>query len=219
MASFLHFLVSVPVHQVAEAHLIHLKAILYDSSKGRYGRDIAATLRDAARCSAASVMLGKSLELRHTIRLIHELDTEIEDIEAAIQSVMDEIRSPIITIPDMGIRMGAIILVKKAISLSSTRQMKSSRLPEYHLPLTNLGALRYLESIRTWKSEIPTICDTLLTTPQSMSVIGTRALPFTLLRSGNEGKHYNVALSRAAKKLVRLIYAMETSQQPYRNAA
>ena len=112
MASFLHFLVSVPVHQVAEAHLIHLKAILYDSSKGRYGRDIAATLRDAARCSAASVMLAKSLELRHTIRLIHELDTEIEDIEAAIQSVMDEIRSPIITIPDMGVRMGAIILAK-----------------------------------------------------------------------------------------------------------
>mgnify|MGYP004494515825 FL=1 len=112
MASFLHFLVSVPVHQVAEAHLIHLKAILYDSSKGRYGRDIAATLRDAARCSAASVMLAKSLELQHTIRLIHELDTEIEDIEAAIQSVMDEIRSPIITIPDMGVRMGAVILAK-----------------------------------------------------------------------------------------------------------
>ena len=30
-----------------------------------------------------------------------------------------------------------------------------------------------------------------------------------------EGKHYNVALSHAAKKLVRLIFAMEKSRQPY----
>ncbi len=34
-----------------------------------------------------------------------------------------------------------------------------------------------------------------------------------------EGKHYNVAISHAAKKLVRLIYAMEKSAQPYRRAA
>ena len=35
-------------------------------------------------------MPAKSLELQHTIRLIRELDAEIEDIEAAIQSMMDE---------------------------------------------------------------------------------------------------------------------------------
>ena len=34
-----------------------------------------------------------------------------------------------------------------------------------------------------------------------------------------EGKHYNVAISHAAKKLVRLIYAMERSGQSYRPAA
>ncbi|MCI7133982.1 MAG: IS110 family transposase, partial [Clostridiales bacterium] len=31
--------------------------------------------------------------------------------------------------------------------------------------------------------------------------------------------HYNVAISHAAKKLVRLIYAMEKSKQSYRTAA
>lgn len=39
-------------------------------------------------------MPAKSLELQHTIRLIRELDAEIEDIEAAIQSMMEEIHSP-----------------------------------------------------------------------------------------------------------------------------
>lgn len=31
----------------------------------------------------------------------------------------------------------------------------------------------------------------------------------------SEGKHYNVALSHATKKLVRLIFAMEKSRQAY----
>jgi hypothetical protein len=34
-----------------------------------------------------------------------------------------------------------------------------------------------------------------------------------------EGKHYNVAISHAAKKLVRVIYQLEKSRQPYIKAA
>ena len=40
-----------------------------------------------------------------------------------------------------------------------------------------------------------------------------------LAKKRAEGKHYNVAVSHAAKKLVRLIYAMERSRQPYRLTA
>ena len=36
-----------------------------------------------------------------------------------------------------------------------------------------------------------------------------------LAKKRAEGKHYNVALSHAAKKLVRLIFAMEKSRRPY----
>ena len=36
-----------------------------------------------------------------------------------------------------------------------------------------------------------------------------------LAKKRTEGKHYNVALSHAEKKLVRLIYAMEKSGLPY----
>ena len=37
-----------------------------------------------------------------------------------------------------------------------------------------------------------------------------------LAKKRTEGKHYNVAISHAAKKLVRLIYALEKSGEPYR---
>ena len=40
-----------------------------------------------------------------------------------------------------------------------------------------------------------------------------------LAKKRAEGKHYNVALSHAAKKLVRLICAMEKSGLPYQPAA
>ena len=39
-----------------------------------------------------------------------------------------------------------------------------------------------------------------------------------LARKRAEGKHYNVAISHAAKKLVRLIYAMQRSGRPYQPA-
>ena len=98
--------------QIAGAHLTRLKNLLSDASRGRYGRDIAIEIRDTARNSIGSPMPAKSLELQHTIRLIRELDAEIEEIEAAIQAIMDEIHSPITTIPGIGYRMAAMILAE-----------------------------------------------------------------------------------------------------------
>ena len=75
--------------QIAGAHLTHFKTILSEASKGRYNRDKAIEIRDAARMSIGSVMPAKSLELQHTIRLIHELDKEIQEIEAQIRAMME----------------------------------------------------------------------------------------------------------------------------------
>ena len=67
-----------------EAMLV-LPAVVADLSL-RPGMDIP----DAARASleaAAGSASAKERAVRHTIRLIRELDAEIEDIEAAIQSM------------------------------------------------------------------------------------------------------------------------------------
>lgn len=98
--------------QIAAAHLTRLKALLESSSKGRYKRDMALEIRDAARNSIGSRMPAKSLELQHTICLIRELNAEITEIEEQIQSIMDELHSPITTIPGLGFRMAAMILAE-----------------------------------------------------------------------------------------------------------
>ena len=75
--------------QISEIHLTKLTNLLVTASKGRYGKDKAIQIRDAARTSIGSVMPAKSLELKHTIKLIRELTSEIDEIEVSIQKIMD----------------------------------------------------------------------------------------------------------------------------------
>ena len=113
MASVYAMLAEFPsARQIADAHLTHFKAVLTDASRGRYDRDKAVEIREAARRSVGSAMPAKSLELQHTIRLIRELNKEIDEIEAAIKAIIDEMAPPILTIPGISYRMGAMILAE-----------------------------------------------------------------------------------------------------------
>ena len=53
---------------IASSNLTHLKALLADASKGRYGREKAIEIRETAKSSIGSLMPAKSMELRQTIR-------------------------------------------------------------------------------------------------------------------------------------------------------
>ena len=203
--------------QVAAAHLTRLKALLETASKGRYKRDMALEIREVARNSIASPLPAKSLELQHTIRLIRELDNEIAEIEEQIQSIMDELHSPITTIPGLGFRMAAMILAEVgdftrfdspdkllAYAGMSPSTYQSGQLKNCYPHMEKRGSryLRYAlynatKYVCHWD---PTFAD-------------------YLAKKRAEGKHYNIAISHAAKKLVRLIFAMEKSRQPYCSAA
>lgn len=80
------------VHQIAEAHLTHLKTLLEDASKGRFDRKKAIEILDAARNSIGSRMPAKSLELKHTIQLIRLLYQETDEIEHDIDTKQSENR-------------------------------------------------------------------------------------------------------------------------------
>ena len=113
MASVYALLSEFPsAKQIDSAHLTCLTNLLYEASKGHYERKNALEIRDAARNSIGSFMPAKSLEVKHTIRLIGELDAETDEIEKEINSIMDTVHSPITTIPRIGNRMGAMILAE-----------------------------------------------------------------------------------------------------------
>ena len=199
---------------VASAHLTRLSNLLSESSKGKYGKDTAVMFREVARSSIGSLMPAKSLELKHTIKLIHELTIEIDEIETAIKRIMDEeIQSPILTIPGISYRMGAMIIAEigdfsrfdsadkiLAYAGMSPSTYQSGQLDNCYSHMEKRGSryLRYAlynaaKYVCHWNESF--------------------AVYFEKKRS--EGKHYNVALSHAVKKLVRLIFAMEKSGRAY----
>ena len=203
--------------QISAAHLTRLKTLLETTSKGRYKRDMALEIRDAARNSIGSRMPAKSLELQHTIRLIRELDNEIAEIEEQIQTIMDELRSPITTIPGLGFRMAAMILAEVgdftrfdspdkllAYAGMSPSTYQSGQLKNCYPHMEKRGS-RYLRYALYNATKYVCHWD-----PTFAAYLSKKRA---------EGKHYNIALSHATKKLVRLIFAMEKSMQPYCPAA
>ena len=203
---------------VANAHLTRLSNLLSESSKGRYGKDTAVMFRDAARSSIGSYMPAKSLELKHTIKLIRELTVEIDEIEAAIKRIMDEeIQSPILTIPGISYRMGAMIVAEigdfnrfdspdkiLAYAGMSPSTYQSGQLDNCYAHMEKRGS-RYLRYALYNATKYVCHWD--------------KSFGTYLAKKRAEGKHYNVALSHATKKLVRTIYAMEKSGKAYLPAA
>ena len=214
MASVYAMLAELPgANQIASCHLTHLTSLLSAASKGRYDRSKAVALRDAARRSIGSVMPAKSLELQHTIRLIRELDAEINEIEASLKQMMDEIASPILTIPGISYRMGAMILAEigdfsrfaspdKLLAYAglSPSTYQSGKLDNAYAHMEKRGS-RYLRYALYNATKYVCIWDNSFAT--------------YLAKKRAEGKHYNVAISHAAKKLVRLIFALQRSGKPY----
>ena len=214
MASVYALLSEFPgAKQVANVHLTRLTNLLKKAPKCRYGKETAITFRDAARTSIGSNMPAKSLELKHTIKLIRELTSEIDEIENEIKIIMDEIHSPILSIPGINYRMGAMIIAEigdfnrfdspdKILAYAgfSPSTYQSGQLDGAYSHMEKRGSryLRYAlynaaKYVCHWDSTFAEY----------------------LARKRAEGKHYNVAISHAIKKLVRVIYHLEKTNQQY----
>ena len=218
MASVYAMLSEFPgAKQGADAHLTRLTNLLSESSKGRYGKETAIAFRNAARTSIGSNMPAKSLELKHTIKLIRELTSDIDEIEHEIKLIMDEINSPILSIPGINYRMGAMIIAE----IGDFNRFDS---PDKILAYAGLSPSTYQSG-------------QLDGAYSHMEKRGSRYLRYALYNAAKyvchwdptfaeylakkraEGKHYNVSISHAVKKLVRVIYHLEKTNQQYIKAA
>lgn len=220
MASVYALLSELPgAQQIAAAHLTHLKTLLDDASKGRYGRDEAVKIREAARRSIGSKMPAKSLELRHTIQLIRELDNEIDEAEAAIEEIMSSVRSPITTIPGIGLRMGAMILAEVGDFASFDSPDKILAYAGLSPSTYESGKLKATGAYAHMEKRGSRYLRYAIFNATKYVCLWDPTFAAYLAKKRAEGKHYNVAISHAAKKLVRVIYALQKSGQAYRTTA
>lgn len=202
---------------IASTHLTRLTKLLSKASKGHYNRETAIKIREAAKNSIGSNMPAKSLELKHTIKLIRALTIDIREIEAEISKMMDKIASPITTIPGIGNNMGAMIISEigdfsrfsspdKILAYAgySPSTYQSGKLDNCYAHMEKRGShyLRYALFQATQR-----VCH--LDSTFSAYLAKKRA----------EGKHYYVAISHAVKKLVRVIFHLEKTKQAFLKAS
>ena len=201
---------------VANAHLTKLTNLLSSSSSGHYKKEKAIQIRNASVSSVGCIMPAKSLELKHTVALIRVLSEEIEEIETEIKKLMDELHSPITSIPGISYRMAAMILSEigdfsnfdspdKILAFAglSPSTYQSGKLDNAYSHMEKRGS-RYLRYA--------------LYTATSYVCVWDKSFAVYLHKKISEGKHYYVAISHAIKKLVRLIYALQTTGQTYFSA-
>ena len=198
---------------IADAHLTRLTNILSANSKGKYGKDKAEEIRELAKQSIGLESRAMGFELKQAIRLVQNLQMEIGELEAEIKTVMLEIDTPILTIPGVGFILGAIILAE----IGNIENFDS---PSKLLKFAGLEPSVY-ESGKFKATDTP------------MVKRGSKYLRWALLQAArlvayrdatfgaysakkrSEGKHFFVAMSHVAKKLVRVVFHLLHSGEPF----
>ena len=198
---------------VAKSQFHSLLNLLQSSSRGKIGSDKAKEIRNLAHKSVGVYVCAKVLELRHTIKLIQILDDEIAEIEENIESHMQEIHSFIESIPGISFRLAAVIEAE----IGDFRRFSS---PDKILAFAGLSPTTYQSGKFTSQNAVMEKrgsrylrCALFL----AAHLVGRFSKTFAayLKKKRDEGKHYFVALSHVAKKLVRVIFHLHQTGESF----
>ena len=182
-------------------------------SRGKYSYDDAIYLKKIASSSIAIDNPSICIQIIYLINQIDLLDKQILSIDTGIKKIMDEINSPILTIPGISYTLGAMILseigdihkfsnptkllayagldpsVKQSGNFNATNT-KISKRGSKHLRY----AIRMAASIIIWNND-------------------TFHIYYTSKCS--KGKSYSNAIGHVCNKLVRVIFKILTENIPF----
>lgn len=205
--SVYHLLLELPNPQaIAHCRIDRLTNILSEGSHGKYGRDKALAIRQAAAESIGSNSPSMAFELQQTILLIQHIQVELDLLDRRIEAAVEAVQTPLLTIPGIGHTLAGIILAEigaierfqtpaqlLAFAGMEPSTFQSGKFNANQTPMVKRGST-YLR----WA------------VLQAARLVAMRDRTFHdyLLKKRQEGKHFNVALSHVGKKLVRVIFHM-----------
>lgn len=185
-------------------HLTRFANLLSNYSHGKYHKNKAIEIRELARNSIGSNRPALAFELQQVIRTILFLQDEIDLLDKHIKKVVQEINSPIMSIPGVSYTLAAIILAEigdislfdspaKLLAFAGLEPStyQSGKFTASHATMVKRGS-KYLR----WAII------------NAVRLVCMRDPTFQAYRNRkiSEGKHFFVALSHSAKKLVRVIF-------------
>ena len=199
--------------KLSAAKKMAVAKILSEASRHRLGEEKAAMLIDLAKNSVGCHSETKALEMQYYLDQIELNTAYIRRYEAAIREIMNEIDSPITTIPGIGLVLGAMILAE----LGDVTRFAT---PEKVLAFAGLDPSIYQSGKYTpasgtmVKRGSPQLRWALLMAARS-TIVHNPNIAIYYQKKLSEGKHYNVICSHIAKKLVRILYSLLKKNTPY----
>ena len=190
-----------------------LAKLLEKASRGRFGIDKARDLICLARSSVGTYSFADELSLQLTLEEIEFFDNQIDRLEEAMENILNEIGSPILSIPGIGTVLGAMIVSE----------------------IGNIERFSNPNKLLAFAGLEPSVYQSGKFNPSSGSMVkrgspylrwalmqAARLAPFYsqtfsdyLSKKQSEGKHFNVASSHVAKKLVRVIFSLTKSNTSF----
>lgn len=191
---------------LAACNLDTLTELLRTASRSRFGREKAEVLRKLAKESIGTFSDSAVFQLRLLLKRIELLNTQIEMYDDEIRRLMDQLDSPILSLPGIGYTLGAMIL-------SEIGDIKRFSSPAKLLAFAGLEPSVYQSgkfnpaSGKMVKRGSPFLRWALL---QAATYAPAFSITFAAYydKKRLEGKSPSVAHSHVAKKLVRVIFAL-----------
>ena len=199
------------IKDIANANIVRLTNVLKDNSHGKYGREKAVQIRELAHISIGLESWATGFELQQTIRLIQNLQEEIDLLDAQIKKVMKDIASPVLSIPGIGYVLGAIIV-------SEIGNIENFSNPGKLLAFSGLDPSIYQSGdYNAGKTPPVKRGSTYLRWAfmQAARLVAYHDPTFAayLEKKLSEGKHFFAALTHVTKKLIRVVFhLMKTNQ-------
>ena len=198
--------------EVLTANKTSLVKNLDKISYGRYGKR-ADELIEAASTSIGVSNAGDAYELKRLAKLIAFLEDELVLIEEKLRSILDKLKSPILTIPGIGVNTGATILAEISNVKNFSNDAKLLAFVGCEPTIYQSGKF-VLTRTSMVKKGSKYLRNAIFQATKSAYVTDPVMRAY-VDRKRAAGKHFFVALSHGMKKMVRVIFAVLKSGAPY----
>jgi len=182
--------------------------ILRKKSRGNFSMEKFVELKSLAKNTVGSYNKCYGIELETLIELHSQIDCKIEDVDTEIMQIIRNLNPPTLSIRGVGAVSAAVIIAEfgDISRFNNPGQMLSfaGLEPGHFQSGTSEHCGRMVKRGSSHlRNVLISCCRTLRLHNETFAIYYRKKIL--------EGKHHNVALSHMAKKLVRLIYALETT--------
>ena len=192
-----------------------LTDILYSASRGRYGQEKAEQMKAVAKSSIGTYSKANIIALKSCLNLIDFYNQQIKEVEKEIKTLIDETDTPITSVPGISTTLGAVILSEIGDINRFSNANKLLAFAGLDPSVYQSGKFKPTTGSMV-KHGSPYLRNAIVQAAKQVSRFNDTFAAF-LAKKISEGKHYNVAISHVAKKLIRVIFHLLVNNQSFSN--